>query len=569
MRGQDSQTMDIFVLKALVDDLQQRLPGALVSKVFQVSPDDLLLRLWRHEDLRLLLSTAAPDPRLYLTTHRFHTPQTPPRFAAFLRAHLRQVRLQSITVQPYDRLVTLAWERAGEPRPVFRLIHELQGSHANVVLVDAAGVIVEALKYVPAEAPYSRPVLPGLPYQPPPLPPQRLLASAVTREHLQQLRREGRWDARHLQRLIVGLGAALATELIHRSQGDPDACWELLDTLRQQYDQGTLSLWRCVTRDGTSHVTVLPLTREVIACESYASAQEAVAALYEPLLVTTHVERTRHEVQKTVRQRLQKLRRKMVNLTQDQEKLRGYLPYQHYGTLLLAQRLPRGTTSASVVDYYNPDQGTLTIPLDPRLSVRDNAQVYFKKYRKAKDGLIKVQELLTQCVTQEHELEGLAQRVAQAGDEDTLAALATAAHDRPHPSGPPPRAPGRSPAPVALPYRTFTSRDGYTFYCGKSSQGNDTLLRQVAAPEDFWLHAHQQAGAHVVVKARSQQEVPYQTLLEAAALAAFYSKGRHAVTVEVIYARAKNVRKFRGARPGQVAVQEYRTLEVAPRLPET
>jgi len=80
--------MDVFVLKALVDELRQRLCGAVVSKVFQMSPEDLLLRLWRHQDLRLLLSTQASGPRLHLTTARFRNPPHLPRFAALLRAHL-------------------------------------------------------------------------------------------------------------------------------------------------------------------------------------------------------------------------------------------------------------------------------------------------------------------------------------------------------------------------------------------------------------------------------------------------------------------------------------------------
>jgi len=39
--------------------------------------------------------------------------------------------------------------------------------------------------------------------------------------------------------------------------------------------------------------------------------------------------------------------------------------------------------------------------------------------------------------------------------------------------------------------------------------------------------------------------------------------------VEVLYTQAKHVRKFRGASPGQVQVTAYRTLEVAPGLPDT
>jgi predicted ribosome quality control (RQC) complex YloA/Tae2 family protein len=278
-------------------------------------------------------------------------------------------------------------------------------------------------------------------------------------------------------------------------------------------------------------------------------------------------------VQKTVRQRLQKLRHKMTNLSQDQGKLEGYLPYQHYGTLLVAQRVPRGATSVTVVDYYSPDQATVTIPLDPRLSLHDNAQAYFNKYRKAKHGLGKVQELLAQCAEEERYLEGLEQQIVQAEEWETLDAVALELGTSPSQGASSSQsvAPRRVAVPTsaALPYRTFVLRDGSTVYCGKHNQGNDVLLRQVATPEDIWLHAYQQAGAHVVLKVHPGQEVPHQTLLQAAALAAFYSKGKEAAAVEVLYTPAKYVRKFRGARPGQVQVTTYRTLEVAPHPPAT
>ena len=558
--------MDIFVLKALVDELRQHLCGAVVSKVFQMSPDDLLLRLWRHQDLRLLLSAQAAEPRLHLTTARFRNPPQPPRFAAFLRAHLTQVRLYDITVQPYERVVSLSWERPGEPGAALRLLHTLQGQQANIILLDTHDVILDALKYVPAQSPSRRAILPGQLYQPLPLPSQRCLVSGLTVEALQQLRAQGILDAAHLQRLVVGLSPVCATELAHRSQGEPQVCWELLQELRQHYEQGTLTLSLCTTLEGAKHLSALPLTHCAGTITEISSVQDAVAALYEPCLGGTMLAHLRSTVQKTVRQRLHKLHHKMTNLAQDRRKLESYLPYQRYGTLLVAQHVPRGATSATVVDYYSPEQTLVTIPLDSRLSLHDNAQVYFKRSRKAQHGLVKVQELLTQCAAEERYLEGVAQQIEQAEDWETLAAIAVEL-------GASPSQPGTQrqvavPTPAALPYRTFVLRDNSTVYCGKNNQGNDVLLRQVATPEDIWLHAHQQAGAHVVLKVLPQQEVAHQTLLQAAALAAFYSKGKEAASVEVIYTRAKYVRKFRGARPGQVQVTEYRTVEVAPQLPE-
>ena len=94
------------------------------------------------------------------------------------------------------------------------------------------------------------------------------------------------------------------------------------------------------------------------------------------------------------------------------------------------------------------------------------------------------------------------------------------------------------------------------------------LLRQIAQPDDFWFHAHRHAGAHVLLKVQPHRDLLPQTLVEAAAVAAYYSQGKDAAAVEVMYTQAKHVRKFRGARPGQVSVRTYQTLEVAPQLPE-
>ena len=557
--------MDIFVLKAFVDELARCLPGSRVSKVFQLSPDDLLLRLWRHRDQRLLLSIHPTWQRLHLSAERFEAPPRPPRFAALLRARLRRARLQSVEVQPYERVVTFTWQQAGEAAPSLRLIHELQGSQANVLLVDAEGVIIDALKHVAAPTPQSRPALPGAPYAPRAVPPQRVLLSELTVEHLERLQAQNAWNAAGLNRLVVGLSPLLAAELVHRHPDDVQACWEQLDALRQDYDNQTLPLFRCTAPDGQQHVSVLRLSHAGYRADPLADAQTAMAAISRPALVFTALEKARDGVRKTLRRRLHKLGRKIEHLNRDREKLLSYEPYQRYGTLLLTQQLPRGSTCAAVTDYYSPQQETIRIPLDPRLSINENAQTYFKKYRKTKTGLSKIDALLQECAAEERYLEGLTHQVVEAEDWPTLEAIESELGDR-RQAGP--ARPSLRPRPAAAPpYRTFALPGGYTLYCGKSNQGNDTLTKQVAAPHDLWFHAHGHAGAHVVLKAPDETAVPEAALRAAAALAAYYSKGKEAAAVEVVYTLARHVRKFRGARPGQVQVQTFRTLEVAPALP--
>lgn len=555
--------MDVFALKALAGDLQEQLIGARVSKVYQMNRDDILLRLWCGRDFRLFLSTQATACRLHLTASHFANPQRPPRFAAFLRAHLKQARLQSITVCPYDRVVRMVWTDSRRSSSAYTLVHELTGQRANILLVNAEGIILDALKYNDPDK--RRPIRPGQQYQPLSPPPQLMKVSDLTLEHLQALRQQGRFEVRQIQRLLIGAAPVLITELFHRSQGDPERFWKLLCQLRQQYDDNTLTLSVSTTPQGDRHLCVLPLTHAQV--ETFTSPQAAAVAFYESAMQDDHITALRQELRKILLRHQRKLGKKVTNLERDLQKLQGYLPYQQYGTLLVAQHLPRGSTTATVTDYYHPDQPTVTIPLDPRLSVRDNAQVYFRKYRKARNGLAKVQTLLDQCTAEARDFERLGQRIAQADDEPTLNAIAGELAALQHPAAQQRRATSSPRITPAQPYRRLVSRDGYTLYCGKNNRGNDILLRQIAVPDDIWLHAHQYAGAHVIIKARSQQEPPRQTLLEAATLAAHYSKGKDAAMVQVIYTRVKHVQKFRGARPGEVRVATCQVLEVAPSDP--
>ncbi len=563
--------MDVFILKALVDDLQQQLLGAVVSKVFQMSADDLLLRLWRQEDQRLLISTHATSARLYLTSLRFDNPPSPPRFAAYLRSQLQRARIQRIAVQPYDRIVRFTWERR-DAAPV-TLIHELLGAQSNLLLVDADNTILELLKRVAPDDRHRRVLLPGYPYEVPPHPIHRRSLATLTPDDLWALKRDHVLDAQHLQRLVIGLDSVLATELVERGQGDPEACWTELQTLRQQYDQGTLPIYLCTLADGTRRVSVLPLPHTASDVEPYEDIQAALADAYDPYAHTAWLKSMQQDTLKHINQQLRRLRRKSQNIQGDYDKLEGYLDYQRYGTLLMGQNVPRGASHIDVIDYYRPEQPTLTIALDPKQSTKENAQAYFKKYRKAKSGLAKVQSLLDQCKADTLKLEHWAQRVEQAETWADVQGLASKQPGLPqslHAQSErqrPPSSPARPKTLPTQPYRTFIIHGGATVYCGKNHRGNDALLRQLAHPEDLWFHAHGHAGAHVLLKVQPHRAVPQQTLLEAASIAAYYSKAKTAVAVEVMYTQAKNVRKFRGARPGQVQGTTYQTLEVTPQPP--
>jgi predicted ribosome quality control (RQC) complex YloA/Tae2 family protein len=119
------------------------------------------------------------------------------------------------------------------------------------------------------------------------------------------------------------------------------------------------------------------------------------------------------------------------------------------------------------------------------------------------------------------------------------------------------------------PYRSF-NHGGYEILVGKAATDNDYLTFRVAEPHDLWLHvAGGTPGSHVVIRNPEHGAVPNDVTERAAALAAWYSKARHAARVEVHVCRAADVKKARGAPAGQVQIARYKSLRVAPAPLET
>lgn len=103
---------------------------------------------------------------------------------------------------------------------------------------------------------------------------------------------------------------------------------------------------------------------------------------------------------------------------------------------------------------------------------------------------------------------------------------------------------------------------------GRSDADNDYLSVVAAEPGDWWFHVRGQAGSHVILRAKPDQEPDRKTLRGAAAIAAFHSKAKRGGTVAVSATRARYVAKRTGSKPGTVHIRKESVLMVKPSLPE-
>jgi predicted ribosome quality control (RQC) complex YloA/Tae2 family protein len=220
--------------------------------------------------------------------------------------------------------------------------------------------------------------------------------------------------------------------------------------------------------------------------------------------------------------------------------------------------LDRGATELEAVDYAEDPPRARKVPIDPSLGPAPTADALFRRARKLERGQTIAAERGARV---DEELAALADTeaaIVAAADEAALLDLANGAGPRAIAAAPASarRATGRRP------YRSFTSNDGVTILVGRSAADNDELTLRHARPEDLWLHARGTTGSHVVVKLARAQTCPAETLVDAATLAAHFSRFRADRDVEVQYTPRRYVRKRRGTPAGSVTLDRERVLLV-------
>lgn len=239
--------------------------------------------------------------------------------------------------------------------------------------------------------------------------------------------------------------------------------------------------------------------------------------------------------------------------------------YKTYGELILANiaDIEKGRKSVRLKNTDTGSTKSYDIDLDPSKSPSVNAANFFKKYKKATSALKKLGKRLDEANQILTTLEDM-----KTNNSDDIESLRERLRELKHiPADRKPRV--RKIQPRRKPYRRFKASCGWDILVGKSNADNDELSLKIAAKDDYWFHAWQAAGSHVVLRLPDKKAIPEkQTLLEAASLAAWYSKARGSSKVPVIYTQAKYVRKPKKLPPGKVIVEREKQLMIKPADPK-
>lgn len=562
--------MDGIMLTYIAAELSDALIGGRVDKVSQPEGDTLVLLIRnQNKNHKLLLCASPNNARCHLSYLNHLNPPEPPMFCMLLRKHLLNARLSAIRQIDGDRQLHITFECMDEmnEKTDKTLILEIMGRHSNLIFVNDSLRILDAIRHVSGDMSRVREVLPGLLYLAPPAQ-EKVDPASLTRETILKALSLAKGPlSKALMSFVSGLSSPAASEWAYRLSGTETAAVEELDA--DKLCDKLLCLIASLKTlappvvqwddDGTAR-DVFPfpyLAFDTKNQRAYDTPSEALEAFFASRDRKDRITQKSAALTRSVKTHLERCEKKLA--LQNEELLNAALmdEYRIKGELITANlfQLQKGQEMVSLPNFYDEQSAPMPILLDKQLTPVQNAQKYFKRYQKARSAkeTAKVQKEKTESELYFLENTYLDLLKCEAEPElmEIRSELEKAGYLRPA------KARGaKRKLPESKPY-TYVSADGIEILVGKNSLQNDRITT-LAKGDEIWLHAKDMPGSHVVIK--HEGTPPDATLLQAAQLAAFYSKGRSSTGVPIDYTARKHVKKPGGSPAGFVIYTNQRTL---------
>lgn len=576
--------LDGVFLNAIASELSNTAANARVEKVYQPSKDEIVIMLRtrnseKNSRLKLLICANANSPRVHFTQLSLENPASPPMFCMLLRKHLSAGRLVSVKQSGLDRVLALEFEAVNELGDLDKIILyiEIMGRHSNVILVNSAGKVIDSIKRISNEISSVRMILPGVTYMPPP--PQdklNLLTCDVSAGKTRFMAEKSVDVAKSLMQTYEGISPLLARELANTAlKGQNIEKDRLSDYYKDRIDEVVATLKHDLFNSEYKFTACVDEAIKLRDFTIYDIQQYGVRP------VKTHFDTpsllldwfyAERDQQSRMKQRANDLLKLLMNtndritkkLALQEEKLlecANRETLKVLGDLVNANlyRITRGHDSVTVENFYDPQNVSVTIKLDPRLSPAKNAQKYYNEYKKAQTAETMLLSLMEKSREEMVYIDSVFDAVSRTNGESELLEireeLAQQGYIR--------YTRGKNRSIKAMPPLQYRSSDGFSILCGRNNKQNDKLTLKTANNNDMWLHTQGIAGSHVVIESEGR---PFSdnAITQAAIIAAYNSKGRSSAQVAVDYTLIRYVKKPSGAKPGMVIFTDFSTAFVTP-----
>ncbi|GAA0121345.1 MAG: NFACT family protein [Clostridium argentinense] len=572
--------LDGIYLHSILHELQTEFINGRIEKINQPEKDEVILTFKKdRKSKKLLISASSNYPRLQITNNLKENPLKAPMFCMVLRKYLNTAVLVDIKQIESDRIVVLDFESTDELgfNSRYSLIVEIMGRHSNISLVrQRDNIVMDSIKHITPDINTYRILYSGVEYKYPPAS-QKLNAFNFKKEDFIRKVKEKYsnkdFDKKFFTNIFTGVSAGLSSEIVYGLKKDNiefditnlEKIYEYILTFFNYVKTNNYTLGS-YDKDGILKdfhcITFKELLNDGFNLRKYESPSKLIEDFYFEKDKSDRLNARSHDLQKIVNNNLDRVSKKLNILNETLEQCKDKQRLNLYGELLTANiyAIKKGDKSIDVLNYYSENNEYITIELDEHKTPSENVQNYFKKYNKLKKSEENAKIQIKLALEEQEYLQSVLSNIHNADNyteiediKNELVETGYIAFKKSHKN---------KKNKVSKPMH-FISSDNIDIYIGKNNIQNDYLTLKFANKNDIWLHTKNIPGSHVIIK--NNGDIPENTILEAATLAALYSKAKNSSNVPVDYTEVKNVKKISGAKPGMVIYYTNKTIYVTPK----
>lgn len=569
--------LDGITLGLVKNELESYLIGSKIDKVHQPSKNELVFIMrTRNGGYRLYLSCDGQSPRVHMTRYNLENPKVPPMLCMLLRKRLCGATLVDIKQVNNDRILIFEFDGTTEigDKTKYYVICEIMGQKSNIILCDNDYRIIDAVKRVDEEKSTVREILPGLKYE---LPPMQEKCNILTDDALDIANRVLSMPEKLLSKAILecveGFSPIIAREIAYRTVFDDKQVGLLTDIEKERLKNEIEIIKNEITNaeftmlnsvDGVPFDFSFTNIRQYgnsLSKKSYDSISELLDDFYFEIDKINRTKRKAADLFKFLNSAIERTSRKINNRRLELEKSVNREQIRIYAELITANqyRLSEKSSVYKLENYYD-NNNIIEIPVNPALTPQQNAQKYFKEYKKAANAEKMLYSLIEDGEQELLYLDTVLDNLTRAETEREISEI----RDELEQGGYLKIKKGnKNKKEKPLPPLEFMSSDGFKILVGRNNLQNDILTLKTAKNYDMWLHIQKYAGSHTIIVA-DKKEISDTAIFEAASIAAYYSKAQNSSSVAIDYTLVKNVKKPVGAKPGKVIYNTYNTIYVTP-----
>ncbi len=568
-------SFDGSTIHELAYELNNELSGCKINKIAQPENEELLLTIKGNgKTNRLLISSNASLPLIYLTNTKKESPLSAPNFCMVLRKYLNNGTIKSISQIDFERVIKIEIEHLDELKDLSTkyLYIEIMGKHSNIIFTNSENVIIDSIKHISYAISSVREVLPGKEYF---IPKQenKISPLSVTKSEFMEILGKPTTVSKAIYKSFTGISPFIAIGIADNANIDADystdaLSTEMKDSLYVRFEEyiSDISCNRynpnIILENGIPKDFAPVILRSFDNIVEFDNMSSLLESYYSERNRITNIRQRSSDIRKIVQIHIERAAKKLDIQKKQLDDTNNMDKFKLYGELLMTygQNLPSGEKEITVNNYYTNED--VTIHLDKDLTGIENAKKFYNKYNKykrTKDALIpqigqteaslehlKAIDASIMLCENEADLKGVKDELIQYGYIKK-------------------NSKGKKKQAKSKPLH-FVTEDGYHIYVGKNNLQNDELTFNFAKGNDWWFHSKKIHGSHVIVKVKDNEELPDHIFEIAANVAAYYSSARESNKVEIDYVQKKEVKKPSGAVPGYVIYYTNYSMVAIPSL---